>query len=150
MPHPAETYNRIKGIVFSIFNRDGELAAYKTLENNRTNLPLPSWYGLKAELDFYSKNKTKFTLDPVFDYGIKCDFVGNFDGINNCRLDITTNLDYKKLETYDSIQRQDDRKYKVVVMDKNTGEIADIFDMNFPIDESGDGRVFEVALFMPS
>lgn len=150
MGHPADDYNKTKSIVFSILNRDGVLAAFKMLDNYRTKLPTASWYGLKAELDFYTKNKSKFTLDPVFDYGIKCDFVGNFDGTNNCRLDITTNIDFKKLETYDPIQKRDDRKYKIVVMDKDSGEIADVFDLNFPIDKSGNGRIFEIALFMPS
>lgn len=150
MIHPAEFYNKTKAIVFSTLNKDGNLAAYKMLDNYRSKLQLPSWYGLKAELDFYTKNKTTSLLDPVFDYGIKCDFVGNFDGVNNCRLDITTNLDFKKLETYDKIQKQDDRKYKIVVMDKNSGEIADVFDLNFPLDKTGEGRTFEVALFMPS
>lgn len=148
--HEAELYNKTKAIVFSILNRDGVLPAYMMLENYRSKLPLPSWYGLKAELDFYTKYKDKYTLDPTFDYGIKCDFSGNIDGENNCRIDITTNLDYKKLEEYDAIQRKDNRKYKIVVMDKNSGEVADIFDLNFPIDSSGNGRIFEIALFMPS
>jgi hypothetical protein len=150
MTHPAELYNKVKAIVFGTFNNSGLLAAYKMLDNYRAKLPLPSWYGLKAELDFYTKNKNKFILDPTFDYGIKCDFTGNIDGINNCRIDITTNIDFKKLETYEPIQKKDNRKYKIVVMDKDNGEIADIFDLNFPFDESGDGRIFEIALFMPS
>ncbi|KGO91241.1 hypothetical protein [Flavobacterium subsaxonicum] len=148
--HEAELYNKTKAIVFSILNRDDVLPAYKMLENYRSKLPIQGWYGLKAELDFYTKYKDKYTLDPTFDFGIKCDFSGNIDGDNNCRIDITTNLDYKKLENYDAIQRKDKRKYKIVVMDKNTGEIADIFDLNFPIDSSGEGRIFEVAIFMPS
>ncbi|RKR84304.1 hypothetical protein BDD43_4536 [Mucilaginibacter gracilis] len=150
MSHPADYYNKTKNIVFSVLNRDGEAAAYKMLENYRNKLPLPSWYGLKAELDFYSKNKSKYTLDPILDYGIKCDFTGNFDGVNNCRLDITTNLNFKKLEDYEPIQKKDNRKYKIVVMDKDSGEIADIFDLNFPLDKTGNGRTFEIALFMPS
>lgn len=150
MSHPADYYNKVKGIVYSILNRDGVLEAYKMLDNYRQKLVLPSWYGLKAELDFYTKNKDKFILDPTFDYGIKCDFSGNIDGVNNCRIDVTTNLNFKKLEDYESIQQKDNRKYKIVVMDKETGEIADIFDLNFPMDESGEGRLFEIALFMPS
>lgn len=148
--HEADLYNKVKAIVFSTLNKDGDLQAYKMLENYHTKLPVQSWYGLKAELDFYTRYKDKYTLDPTFDYGIKCDFSGNIDGDNNCRIDITTNLDYKKLEHYDAIQRKDNRKYKIVVMDKVSGEIADVFDLNFPIDSSGEGRIFEVALFMPS
>lgn len=149
MQHPAEYLNKVKSIVFSILNRDGVLQAYNMLDNYRDKLVFTAWIGLKSELDFYTKNKDKYTLDPIWDYGIKCDFVGNIDGINNCRIDVTTNIDYKKLEDYEPIQQRDQRKYKIVVMDKDTGEIADIFDLNFPIDRSGKGRVFEVALFMP-
>ncbi|TWI20358.1 hypothetical protein [Sphingobacterium siyangense] len=148
--HPAEQFNKAKAQVFSIYNRDGDVPAYKLLEAYRGSLPITAWYGLKAELDFYTKNKDVFTLDPVFDYGIKCDFTGNIDGVNNCRIDITTNLNFKKLKDYDSIQRKDNRKYKIVVMDKDTGKIADIFDLNFPYDNSGEGRMFDIALFMPS
>jgi len=150
MAHPADYYNKTKGIVFSIYNKSGIIPAYNMLENYRNKLPLPSWYGLKAELDFYTKNKDKYILDPTFDYGIKCDFTGNIEGVNNCRIDITTNLDYKNLKDYEPIQRKDKRNYKIVVMDKDSGEIADIFDLNFPFSESGEGRIFEIALFMPS
>jgi hypothetical protein len=150
MSNSADYYNKVKSIVFSILNRDGTLEAYKMLDNYRPKLLIPSWYGLKAELDFYTKNKDKFVLDPTFDYGIKCDFSGNIDGVNNCRIGVTTNLDFKKLEDYEPIQKKDNRKYKIVLMDKETAEIADIFDLNFPLDESGNGRLFEIALFMPS
>ncbi|RLJ75090.1 hypothetical protein BCL90_3437 [Pedobacter alluvionis] len=150
MEHPAEIYNKAKRIIFSIFNKDGTLEAYKMLDNYRNKLKPTDWFGLKAELDFYSNHKDEFTLDPTFDFGIKCDFTGNFDGVDNCRIDITTNLDYKRLHDYEAIQRKDNRKYKIVVMDKQTGKIADIFDLNFPIDSSGEGRIFDIALFMPS
>lgn len=149
MSHPATEYNRVKSIIFSILNKENALNAYKMLDNYWGKLPTPAWHGLKAELNFYTKNKDKYILDPVFDFGIKCDFVGNIDGLSNCRIDITTNLDYKKLDDYDQIQKKDNRMYKIVVMDKDSGEIADIFDLNFPIDNSG-GRIFDVALFMPS
>lgn len=36
--HPAETYNKVKGIVFSIFARDGYEAALKSIEKNRWQL----------------------------------------------------------------------------------------------------------------
>lgn len=51
--HPATTYNTIKAIVFSKLNKDGIVEAYKFLERQRgTSLPVPAWFGLKAELDF--------------------------------------------------------------------------------------------------
>lgn len=150
MPHQANIYNQAKAIVFSILNKSGITSAYKKLDEFYNSMPITSWYGLKAELDFYIKNKDIYTLDPIFDFGIKCDFVGNIDGINNCRFDVTTNIEFKKLETYDPIQRQDKRKYKIVVMDKDNGSIIEIFDLNFPPDTSGDGRLLDVALFMPS
>lgn len=150
MSHPADYYNKTKNIIFSIYNKDGATAAYKMLDNYRDHLITPSWYGLKAELDFYINNKDRFTLDPVLDFGLKCDFTGNIDGINNCRLDVTTNINFKNLKDYEPIQKKDKRKYKIVIMDKDTGKIAEVFDLNFPLDLSECGRQFEIALFMPS
>lgn len=148
MEHAAKIYNNIKFIVFSIFNRDGVENAYASLNANKHKLSYPAWIGLKAELDFYSQYRKKYKLDLSLDAGNKCDFIGNIEGCNNCRIDVTTNINFKKLEDYELIQKRDERMYKIVVMDKENGEILDIVDMNFPYDNSG-GRLFDIAVFMP-
>lgn len=147
--HPATVYNRVKSIVFSRLNRDGIAEAYKFLDSQRgTTLPIPAWFGLKAELDFYTGYKDVYTLDPTLDFGIKCDFVGDIDGCERCRIDVTTNINFKRYKEYESIQQKDHRKYKIVLMNKDNGKIEDVFDLNFIPDNFG-GRLFDVALFMP-
>ena len=144
----AELYNTTKNIAFSILLKDGTEAVYKFLSSKYQNFPANMWYGLKAEIDFFIGYKYKYKLDPTLDYGIKCDFVGNIDGCNNCRIDVTTNYSYKKLKDYEAVQKRDNRFYKIVLMNKNTGKLEDVFDLNFPIDNSG-GRLLDIALFMP-
>lgn len=120
--HPATVYNRVKSIVFSRLNRDGIAETYKFLDSQRgTTLPIPAWFGLKAELDFYTGYKDVYTLDPTLDFGIKCDFVGDIDGCERCRIDVTTNINFKRYKEYESIQQKDHRKYKIVLMNKNNG-----------------------------
>lgn len=38
--------------------------------------------------------------------------------------------------------------YKIVIMDKDNGEIKDIVDLNFPFSQNG-GRLLDIAIFMP-
>lgn len=148
MAHPAEEYNKIKNMTFSILNKNGDQAAYYYLDQQRSVLPITAWFGLRAELDFYIGYKDKYKLTPSLDYGIKCDFSGMIDRGQLCRIDVTTNIEYKKLKDYDPIQQRDGMLYKIVVMNKETGKIDDIFDLNFPPDNHG-GKLFDVALFMP-
>lgn len=149
--HPAAIYNESKAQLFSIYHKDGAMKAYSFLNNVlRDQLAYPSWCGLKAELDFYDKYRHKYMLDPIWDYGIKSDFSGDFDGCSHCRIDVTTNLDYKHLSDYDKVMRDSNRCYKIAVMNPQTGQLEDVYDLNFPLDSSGIGRAFDVALFMPA
>ena len=150
MEHPASVYNTIKGMVFSIFQSRGITAAMKFLHYKQSELPYPAWVGLKAELQFYNKYQEAFVLDPIWDFGIKADFTGNIDDCNNCRIDVTTNIEFKKLSTYTSIQRKTHRMYKIAVMNHETGELVDVVDLNFPFDAKMEGRLFDIALFMPA
>ncbi len=148
MAHQAELFNKIKNITFSLLNRDGALKAYKYLYAQKSALPEKSWWGLKGELDFYVGYKSKYSLTPSLDYGIKCDFVGMLERGQMCRIDVTTNLECKHLKDYDPVQQRDGMLYKIVVMNKETGKIDDVFDLNFPPDNNG-GKLFDVALFVP-
>lgn len=150
MTHPASVYNNIKGQVFSIYQNRGIVAALKFLHLKQSELPYPAWVGLKAELQFYDKYQEAFVLDPIWDFGIKADFTGNIEDCNNCRIDVTTNIDFKKLSTYTPIQRKTHRMYKIAVMNHATGELIDVVDLNFPFDANIEGRLLDVALFMPA
>ena len=144
----AEIYNKVKAIAFSIYNRDGYSAALKCVENNRYQLDPRGFVGLKAELSFFHRNMESLQLTPAWDYGIKCDFSGMFDG-RMCRFDVTTNLDVKKLSDYESIQKKTSILYKLALVDPQSGELLDIVDINFPFNKTGNGRLFDVLIFNP-
>lgn len=148
MVNEAELYNKVKKITFSLLNKDGEKKAYNYLECKKSVLPIKAWKGLKAELDFYVGYKNKYCLTPSLDYGIKCDFTGTIEKGQMCRIDVTTNINCKKLKDYDPILQRDKMIYKIVVMNE-TGKLDDIFDLNFLPDDHG-GKLFDVALFMPT
>lgn len=147
MANPAEQYNKVKSMTFAILHKDGKEKAYGYLNSQFEVLPRTAWYGLKAELDFFTGYQQKFALTPSLDYGIKCDFSG-FMGNAPCRIDVTTNIDFKHLADYDKLQSNSGIPYKIVVMNKETGRMEDIFDLNFRSDNQG-GKVFDIALFMP-
>lgn len=148
MQNAASYYNQCRHHVFSTYNKCGTEKAYECLYSYKGNMLNTAWIGLKAELDFYSRHKDEYMLDISADCGNKCDFIGNIEGLNGCRIDVTTNLDFKKLEDYEPIQKKDQRMYKIVIMDKDNGEIKDIVDLNFAFSKNG-GRLMDIALFMP-
>lgn len=61
---------------------------------------------------------------------------------------MTTNIKFKDLEDYEPIQKKDHRMYKIVIIDKDNGEIKNIVDLNFAFSKNG-GRLMDIALFMP-
>jgi hypothetical protein len=146
MEYSAAEYNRIKNITFSLLYKDGSATAYKYLVSQKGTLA-GAWGGLKAELDFYINYQSRYNLTPSLDYGIKCDFSGMIDN-DLCRIDVTTNYDYKSLSTYEPLMNRDGIRYKIALMNKNTGTLEEIFDLRFPSDNLG-GKLFDVALFMP-
>lgn len=150
MEHPAKVYNAIKEELFSIYNGKGTAEAFRFLNSKTNALPVSAWIGLKAEMQFYDKYKGQFMLDPLLDFGIKADFTGNFYGCPNCRIDVTTNIEYKRLADYFPIQKKDGRKYKIAIMDHKKGELIDVVDLNFPYDDQLKGWWFDLALFMPA
>ena len=57
------------------------------------------WIGLRAEIDFWVIGSVDFKLTMANDSGSHTDYVGVIDN-ENCRIDVTTNLDYKRLRDY--------------------------------------------------
>ena len=147
MAHSAQLYNEVKNKAFAILHKDGKEKAYRFLYGQFTVLPKTAWFGLKAELDFFTGYQREFCLTPSLDYGIKCDFSG-FLNNTPCRIDVTTNINFKQLKNYDELQNSSGIPYKIVVMNKETGKMEDVFNLNFKPDNQG-GKVFDIALFMP-
>lgn len=148
MENSASIYNQIRHHVFSTYNKYDLDIAYACLFKYEDKLGLKAITGLVAELEFYHRYKKELTLDLSLDAGNKCDFIGNIEGENNCRIDVTTNIDFKQLDEYEPIQKKEDRLYKIVIVDKDNGEIKDIVDLNFPFSQNG-GRLFDIAIFEP-
>lgn len=88
----ASYYNQCRHHVFSTFNMFGAEKAYECLYSYKAKMLYPAWIGLKAEHDFYTRHKDEYVLDISADCGNKCDSPGNIEGLNNCRLDVTTNI----------------------------------------------------------
>lgn len=145
----AEQYNKVKDICLSIYNKYGIDDALKMLGNYRTTLPYKAWIGLKAELIFYDRYFDEFHLEQANDHGINADFIGYIDG-NIFRIDVTTNIECKKFETYEPIISRSQRKYKIAIMNPENFEFMGFCDLNFPPDMSREGRWFDIAVFMPA
>ena len=146
MEHPAEIFNKIKNMAFAIYHKSGYAAACSFVDANYEKLGHNGYIGLKAEIGFYERYKDSMFLTPSLDYGIKCDFSGMFDK-SICRFDVTTNINFKHLKDFEPIQSKTTIPYKIAVVDHETGAIEDIFDINFPVDQSGEGRLFEILIF---
>lgn len=143
-------YNRIKAIIFSTYHNKGINTALMYLDdyNQRGTLDYKNYRGLKAEINFFNKHRVDMVLDPIWDYGIKCDFVGNYDGTNNVRLDVTTNLAYKSKEALFNLNQKTGRLYKFVEVDPETGDIKEVVDYFNPSAKNAVNR-YNMAVFMP-
>jgi hypothetical protein len=147
----AQQFNDIRRTIFCTFHkgRESQDKAFEYLEGykNRKILSHQSYIGLKAELNFYKKNKKQFNLMVAADVGDHTDFSGCFDG-KEYRFDVTTNADYKKLADYEPLQRYGD-KYKIAILNPE-GDILDLIDINYPFcSECGEGRLIDIAVLLP-
>jgi hypothetical protein len=151
LPHPAESYNRIRRIVLSAYNRDpSKLHEYESwVEKYRAKgeLDQSHYIGMLAELRFLAGNERRFALTPCLDVGDGADFTGSVDG-QHCRIDVTTNIDYKNLKKYEPLQLRG-HYYKIAICDRDTGGLLDIVDVNFPFcAECNTGRMFLVGVLL--
>lgn len=143
----AKVYNDSRRAVFSIYHKRGFDEALRYLENVvKRQLIRPAYVGLKEELYFYNSNFDAFKLTVSADVGDHSDFSGVYRG-KASRFDVTTNIDYKKLDDYSPFQKGVD--YQIVLMNKEKNQVEDIFDINFPTCEDCGNRLFEVLLVSP-
>lgn len=147
--HPASIYQTFRGKLFGVLHKNGSDSAYDYLETGiKGKLYNQAYAGLKAELDFYMNYDKDFNLTVAGDYGDKTDFVGFYNG-RNCRIDVTTNVKFKELKSYESFQKNG-KKYFIALMDAKNGEMVDFIDVNFPFCPHCGGRLFDVLVLGPT
>lgn len=129
----AETYNKIRRILFSTANNPerGFSVAYDWLDQTyRNQLDAPSYHGILAELKFYERHGREFHLTVAGDMGEHADFAGIF-GSRPARFDVTTNIGLKKFRDYEPYMGAG-LIYKIALLDQGNFEIIDVFDLAFP------------------
>ena len=144
----AQIYNQKRRIIFSTYHRDGSEKAFQYLEGYRKILGEQSYTGLRAELNFYHQYGKEFHLTIAGDMGEHADFSGLYGSLP-VRFDVTTNLLYKELSTYERFIT-DGYNYKIALYDQKNFEIKDILELSFPkCNKCGDGFIFPLALLLP-
>lgn len=129
----AETYNKIRRIIFSAANNPGKgfSVAYEWLEQTyRKQLDAPSYHGILAELKFYQRYGREFYLTVAGDMGEHADFAGVV-GSTPARFDVTTNITFKSFSDYEPYMGSGP-SYKIALLDKGNFEVIDVFDLAFP------------------
>jgi len=145
--HPAEEYNRIRRIVFSVYNKDGFDHTKEILEGYEISLGCRGFAGLKAELCFYNKFQKEYNLTPALDSGEHVDFAGMMGNIP-IRFDVTTNEKFKEFKNYEKFLC-DGYEYRIAIMDKDNWEIKDVIDLAFPkCPFCGSGNLFPIAVLL--
>ncbi len=124
--NPAEIYNQKRRIVFSEFEKNPENAK-EWLEKYRSVLGEAGYAGLKAELEFYERFRRDYKLVVGLDAADHTDFAAVIDRVPH-RIDVTTNLAFKKLQNYQPLQSEGDL-YKIAYFD---GTNFELFDINYP------------------
>lgn len=141
--NPAEIYNEKRRIVFSTLNKD-PATARTYLDGYRKVLGPKGYKGLDAEFRFFEQFRRELQLVPSLDAGDATDFSAVIDGRMH-RIDVTTNLDYKELASYEPLQALGE-SYKIAVFDGTGFELVDV---NFPFCEHCDGgRVLPTAILL--
>lgn len=139
----AQVYNEKRRIVMSKMTTD-PATARQWLDNYKNTLGPQGYAGLKAELEFFDQYSKTYHLTPALDVGDATDFTGEIDGRLN-RIDVTTNIDFKKLSTYEPFQT-DDYRYRIAVWDGSAFELVDI---NFPFCQvCGEGRILPTGMLL--
>lgn len=128
----AETYNKIRRILFSTTNNPsrGFGVAYEWMEETyRKQLGARGYVGLMAELKFYERYRKEYKLTVAGDMGEHADFSGLY-GSAATRFDITTNLSYKNFEDYEPFLC-DGPIYRIALVDPLNFEVIDIVSLAF-------------------
>jgi hypothetical protein len=144
----AKIYNEKRRIIFSAYHNRNPDTAFEWLEGYRSILGHAGYVGLKAELEFYHKHRHQFSLTVAGDMGEHADFSGQM-GRSSVRFDVTTNLRFKQLATYEKFIC-DGFDYKIAILDNRNWEIIDVLELAFPRCEAcGGSFCFPLAVMGP-
>ena len=145
----AETYNRIRRILFSVSNdpERGFSAAYDMMEATyRQQLDVQGYIGLMAELRFYQRHGQEYCLTIGGDMGEHADFAGMYRA-EPTRFDVTTNLAFKRFEDYEPFMGKG-LAYKIALLDHQNFEIVDVLNLAFPRCELCGGHLFPAIVLL--
>lgn len=144
----AQIYNEKRRIVFATYHKYGPEKAFEYLEGYHKKLGNQGYTGLQAELVFYHQYGKEFHLTPAGDMGEHADFAGHYDSTPT-RFDVTTNLAYKELSTYEKFITEG-FNYRIALYDQTNWQIIDILELSFPrCSNCSDGFVFPLVLLLP-
>jgi len=141
--NPAEVYNEKRRIIMAQMQKDSAVAK-AWLYGYRNMLGPAGYAGLKAEVAFFEQNRKPLNLVVAADIGDATDFVGVVDGVMH-RIDVTTNIAFKRLASYEPLQLEG-ALYKVAVVDRGRFDLVDI---NFPFcGHCQRGRILPTAMLL--
>lgn len=144
--HPANTYRNNRAKYFSIAQKHDFKTAYYILEKDREKFEFnPQEYtGLLSELIFLEIHLDEMDLSPTLDYGDHCDFRGMYQE-TQARFDVTSNLNFKKLEDFEPFQKKG-KPYYIVLIDISNKKVDRIIDINIPFCELCGGRLINTVI----
>jgi hypothetical protein len=142
--NPIEKYHKARRIIFSQALKDIKVAR-SWLPSYAKKLGPKSYAGLKAELDFFERSKDELSLVLALDIGDATDFVSIQNG-RMVRFDITTNLDFKSLDTYEPLKEKGG-DYKIAVLN---GTHFELIDLGFKkCVHCNEGMIFPTVVLLP-
>lgn len=147
MENAASIYNKARHHALSLLNKNYSVSTIGSLIKRKYELAQNAFIGLLAELKFYSQYRTKYQLSAALDCGDKADFIGLIDG-KIARIDVTTNLHYKKLDDYNTPIDNSGLNYYLAHMDYKSGNLIDIVSLNVPCTykDKEHGRLVDLAI----
>lgn len=129
--HEATKYNIARRHAFRLLhlnphgkgNEEKQIAYIKSVILEKYDLMPTSSAGLIAEVRFLDRYRDELCLGAALDCGDKTDFFG-FLNEQPARIDVTTKLECKNLEIFETQDSNARWKYHIIEIDKETGRIV--------------------------
>lgn len=142
--NPIDIYDNCRRHMFRHYNKYGDLDSTINyiLKGELYPLDERSLVGLEAELKVFDLKKDEWSLIPALDSGDHTDFSGMVDN-EQVRLDVTTNVGFKKLQDYEKFQKEG-KRYFIAYFNRKTEQV-ELIDINFPFCKCG-GRLIKMIV----